>query len=168
MYSSHNIFCIHNVEAITDSTCDLFRGWKTHKVKKKILLINKASASNFYFSVKTTENLIASLHSFVCLECHLLFSVTRFAKISLFTYQLLLSVGLDYLSLKPTSLVYFFHLSLLFSSILFLAFPSTHLKCFLGTYLSFSKRKYSLGLLLSSSLKGEEIQIIQNRAQASH
>lgn len=104
------------MEAITDSTCDLFRGWKTQSKKKNKPLINKVSASDFYFSVKTTENLITSLHSFVCLECHLLFSVTRFAKISLFTYQHLLSAGLDCLSLKPTSLVCFFSS---FPSILF-------------------------------------------------
>ena len=45
---------------------------------------------------------------------------------------------------------------------------SVHLKCFLWRHTRFSKRKDSLMLLLSSSLKGEEIQIIQNRAQGNH
>lgn len=148
----------------------ILSGVGKHIKYKKYTLVNKVFAFVFYFSVKNTENLITFLHSFMCLECHLLFSVTAFAKISLFPYRLLLPPGLDYLSLRPTSLVhyFFFHLSLLLFSLLFLDFLSTHLKCFLGTHLSFSKWKDSLGLLLSSSLKGEEIQIIQNRAQASH
>lgn len=84
-----------------------------HMKYKKYTLIIKVAASVFYFSVKNRVNLITSLHSFVCLECHLLFSVTRFAKISAFPYQHLLSAGLDFLSLKPICLVCFFHLSLL-------------------------------------------------------
>lgn len=157
-------FSIHSAEPITD------RGWKTHKVQKKYTPINKVSACVFYFSVKITENLITPLHSFVCLECHLLFSVMRFAKIALFPCQHLLSAGLDCLSLKATSLAPFL---LSFPSTLFpplsrFPFFSPHLKCFLGTHLSLSKRKDSPGLLLSSFLKGEEIQIIQNRAKAGH
>lgn len=139
MYSSHNIFVfIMWNQSLTAPV--ILSGVGKHIKYKKYTLINKVSAFVFYFSVKTTENLITFLHSFVCLECHLLFSVTAFAKISLFPYQLLLPPGLNCLSLRPTSLVhFFFHLSLLLFSLLFLAFPSTHLKCFLGTHLSFSK-----------------------------
>lgn len=112
MYSSHSIFVfIMWNQSLTALV--ILSGVGKHIKYKKYTLNNKAVGSGFYFSVKATENLITSLHRFVCLECHLLFSVTRLAKMSLFTYQHLLSAGLHCLNLKPTSLVHFFHLSLL-------------------------------------------------------
>lgn len=120
--------------------------------------------SQFFISLKTPENL-TTLHSFVALKCHLLSRVTRCGQISPFPYWHLLSRS-QWSSLKPTSFGCSVSPSTLFFS--FLTFSSTHLKCFLGTHLSFYKGKDSLWLLLSLSLKREEIQIIQNRAWASH
>lgn len=128
MYSFHNIL-VFIVQSRTLTGVGKHIKYKIQKPKQTKQkknhppLINRFSYCVFYVSVKTTENLITSLHSFVCLECHLLFSVMRFAKIALFPCQHLLSAGLYCLSLKATSLAPFFFFPFYSFFLLFLASP---------------------------------------------
>lgn len=102
MYSSCSIFVFIMWNRSLPAPV-ILSGLGKHRENTKYTLMNKVSVSVFHFSVKNRKNLITSLHSSVCLDCHRLFSVTRFATISLPPCRHLLSAGLYCLSLKSTS-----------------------------------------------------------------